>query len=175
MSLGSAQFWGETNSAPFVAPLVWSHSPNTLSSTPVSNGFKTVTPFHVNPFCKSSDSKNRHPAAAAADRMIESQIPRLCPAARSIALASTPPEVSIEENASCQLRIASRARAGVRPAFRTSTVKSSPSACTGTKVSSLGSFWRKASAAFLREAPLTPSAYARTFVSRATRMDRFYS
>src|SRR4029077_3143549 len=97
------------------------HSPSTLSSTPTSNGFKTVTPLQVNPFCRSSESKKRHAPAADAERMIESQMPKLCPAARSIAAARTALEVSIELKVSCQLRIASRARAGVRSALRTKT------------------------------------------------------
>jgi len=40
-----------------------------------ANGFTTVTPHQVNPSCKSSDSKRRQPASAAAAHITASQIP----------------------------------------------------------------------------------------------------
>lgn len=42
----------------------------------LANGLATVTPLQVNPACRSSDSRRRQPAAAAADRTTESQMLR---------------------------------------------------------------------------------------------------
>ena len=39
-----------------------------------TKGLATVTPLHVNPDCRSSESSKRHPAAAAAAMMIESHM-----------------------------------------------------------------------------------------------------
>ena len=39
-----------------------------------ANGFVTVTPFQVNPSCKSSERSKRHPPSAAAERITASQI-----------------------------------------------------------------------------------------------------
>src|SRR5262245_33340827 len=145
----------------FTASQDWAVSSSSeLSNTCLDgeNGLVTVTPLQVNPSRKSSESNNRQPASAAAERITASQMPRSWSVARSAAPSMTEAEVSIRGKASRQLMIAARAFAGERPAFRTSTLNSSPSVCIGRTVVPSGSLSTSLSANSFIEIPLTPSA-----------------